>query len=103
MPDDTGKLTQEEYTKVDAWLTSFGKTPFICPICGGDKWAIGPHLVQPLTLGKDAAVQFVGIGYPMVALVSQRCGYVMLFSAVIAGVIQGSQPPSASQQPQTTA
>jgi len=92
MPDDTGKLTQEEYLKVDAWLTSFGRTPFICPACGGDKWAIGQHLVQPLTLGKDAAVQFAGIGYPMVALVSQRCGYVMFFSAVIAGVIAAAAP-----------
>ena len=29
MPDETGKLTQEEYARVNAWLTSFGKTPFI--------------------------------------------------------------------------
>lgn len=93
MPDETGKLTQEEYAKVNTWLTSFGKAPFICPTCGSDTWAIGPHLIQPLTLGKDLAMQLGGTGYPMVALVSQRCGYVMLFSAVMAGVVAAVPPP----------
>jgi hypothetical protein len=93
MPDETGKLTQEEYTKVNAWLTSFGKTPLICPICGSDTWSIGPHLIQPVTLGKDLALQLGGIGYPMVALVSLRCGYVMLLSAVVAGVVAAVPPP----------
>jgi hypothetical protein len=93
MPDETGKLTTEEYNKVNTWLTSSGKTPFICPICGGDTWSIGPHLIQPVTLGKDLALQLGGIGYPMIALVSQRCGYVMLFSAVIAGIVAAQEPP----------
>jgi hypothetical protein len=31
----------------------------------------------------------------MVALVSQRCGYVMLFSAVLAGVVAAAPPPVA--------
>ena len=93
MPDETGKLTPEEYTKVHAWLTSLGKSPFICPYCGSDTWSIGPHLIQPLTLGKDLALQLSGTGYPMVALVSQRCGYVALFSAVITGIVEAKQPP----------
>jgi hypothetical protein len=93
MPDETGKLTTQEYAQVNTWLTSTGKTPFICPICSGDTWSIGPHLIQPVTLGKDLALQWGGIGYPMVALVSQRCGYVMLFSAVIMGIVAAQQAP----------
>jgi len=92
MPNETGNLTPEEYTKVNTWLTSFGKTPFICPVCGSDTWSIGPHLIQPLTLGKDLALQLGGTGYPFVALVSQRCGYAMLFSAVIAGIVAAAPP-----------
>jgi hypothetical protein len=96
MPDETGKLTTEDYARVNTWLTSFGKTPFICPICGGDTWSIGPHLMQPVTLGKDLALQFAGIGYPMVALVSQRCGYLLFFSAVVVGIVAAQQPPEPS-------
>jgi len=94
MPNETGNLTPEEYTKVNAWLTSFGRTPMICPVCGGDTWSIGPHLIQPVTLGKDLELKLGGTGYPMVALVSQRCGYVMLFSAVMVGIVAAVPPPA---------
>ena len=95
MPDEFGKLTQEEKDKLATRLTELGKlgNPQ-CPICGGAEWLIGDHLVMPSTMGKGGGVVFGGFGYPHVMLISQGCGYTRFVNAVIAGVL----PPKPSEE-----
>jgi predicted RNA-binding protein with TRAM domain len=96
MPDESGKLTPDEKTKVVAWLTSFGRPAPACPICGSENWQISDHLVQPVTLGPKVTLLLSGIGYPQVGIVSVPCGYTMFVNAVMAGVLPGAAvPPSA--------
>jgi hypothetical protein len=94
MPDEKGKLTDEELTKIRTWLTSFGLPVPTCPFCGSNVWSIGPYLVQPLTLGAGNALQLGGyIGYPQIALVSAKCGHTLFINAVVAGLL----PPAPDQ------
>jgi hypothetical protein len=94
MPDEKGKLTEEDFTKIRMWLTSFGLPAPHCPFCGSDQWSIGPHLVQPVTLGPAYQLQLGGfIGYPQIAVVSTKCGHTMFINAVVAGLL----PPAPEQ------
>jgi len=93
MPDKTGKLTDADLAKVVDWLSKY--TPggdAKCPLCGSTEWAIGHHLLQPVTLGGNLNLQLAGIGYPQVALMSIPCGYTMFVNAVVAGVLQSNSP-----------
>ena len=88
MPDKDGRLTPDEKQRVAAWLTSQGIPPPVCPFCGQREWAIGDHLVQPVTLGPGGGLTLGGVGYPQVMLISSKCGYTALINAVIAGVLR---------------
>lgn len=88
MPDDRGVLTPDEITKLIAFLNglSMGRRQE-CPICGDDKWEVGPQVVQPLTLDGTWQPNFGLAGYPFVMVISPKCGYTRLINAVVAGVI----------------
>jgi hypothetical protein len=98
MPDATGMLTKEDYDKLAAWFAKFNRPFPNCPVCGSDKWTYGAHLLQPLTLGGGGQIQFGGIGYPQVTIVSTPCGYTIFINAVIAGLLPPA-PPSAPPPP----
>lgn len=94
MPDNTGVLTEKDKAKVIAWLGSRGVPIPACPFCGSREWAIGDHLVQPVTLGPQNALQLGGIGYPQVMLVSQKCGYTAFINAVVVGLLPRHDAPA---------
>jgi hypothetical protein len=87
MADKDGKLSQEEKKVVVQWIARHqSATKNLCPICNSDKWIIGDHLVQPLTLSGDKGIMLGGVGYPQVLLISDPCGYTRFFNAVLMGV-----------------
>jgi hypothetical protein len=95
MPDASGKLTAEEKSKVQGWLGRHGwpnNLRGLCPICGKGGWVIAEHLVQPMSLGGNRALNIGGIGYPQVMVISESCGYTMYFNAVLIGLEKPNEP-----------
>jgi len=91
MPDQTGKLTREEKTRISEVInTRWAGRSDTCPICGATQWFIADHLVSPVTLGAHHGLQLSGPLYPLVQLVSP-CGYIRFLNAVILGVVS---PPT---------
>lgn len=98
MADSTGKLSQAEIDQVVAWMAKHGAADKICPVCGSNTWFVGHHLVQPLTLAINR-VQFGGLGYPFVTIMSTPCGYTIFMNAVLMGLVPASQPESPNPPP----
>src|SRR2546425_13340153 len=98
MPDNDGKLTEEEKQRILNWTKEHWKGQVNCPICASPNWIIGDHVVLPITLGKDSNLMLGGPGYPQVMLVSQPCGYTIFFNAVVIGIAPGAQK-TADQKP----
>jgi hypothetical protein len=87
MPDAGGKLSENEKTaireKIEKLWIGGGKN---CPICGSNRWVIADHLVEP-EIARGWGGVHTGPIYPMVMLVSEPCGYTMLFNAATLGVV----------------
>ncbi len=98
MPDKDGKLTEADYKLVTDWLEKFSALATPCPLCGSMNWLIGPHLVQPITIGGDQTLLFGGgVGYPHILLMSDKCGYTIMLNAVLVGLAKAAPVPSPTQ------
>jgi len=89
MPDDNGKFSEIEKTeirkKIEKLWTGSAKN---CPICGSNRWTIAEHLVEPnIARGWGGILQTTPV-YPMVMLVSEPCGYTILFNAATLDAIR---------------
>lgn len=96
MTDETGRLTQEELSRVIAWMKKMeaGRpNAGLCPVCNSERWFIAENLVQPITLGKGRGLILGGeSNYPCVMLISDPCGYTRLINAVLVGLVPGEVP-----------
>lgn len=89
MPDDQGKLSQEELDKIAAWLNKQApreKAP--CTVCGTNDWAILEHLVSPPTFGKGHILG--GASYVFAMLFCSNCGHTVFINATKAGITRSS-------------
>lgn len=92
MPDKDGKLTDEDRQKVIAWVTKYPQAEHsVCPICGTGNWMIAEYMVQPLTIGAQLGLQLGGIGYPLIMLISNPCGYTRFLNAVMIGLVPSNR------------
>jgi hypothetical protein len=58
----------------------------MCPICGVVRWSISPDFAWRGTIGSDG--KLVGGDYhPFVVLTCGNCGHVILFNAVVMGLL----------------
>lgn len=81
----------EKSTEDDAWK---------CPICGENSWGSGPAVGEIRSFSGGYALAG-GPKYPVVVFTCHICGYMRLFNAMVAGVIelptQEDDPPSAGE------
>jgi ribosomal protein L32 len=96
MPDQHGKLTDEEAKKATAWLNAHTKLHG-CPSCGSNRWTLAPHLVNLMTYAGRAIV-IGGPTYPAILLVCNECGHFRLHSAIVAGVLPRPELPKKQQE-----
>lgn len=75
----SGELSSEEVKRVEEWLRGHD-IQVQCPICGSPNWSPGTVIV-PTKYSETAALVLGGVEYPMLQLICDDCGYVMLFSA----------------------
>ena len=93
MPDESGKLTEADKTHIQEWLVKVNfPAQSGCPVCGDKSWTIADHIVQPMTMGANNAVQLGGVGYPQIMLISSKCGYTMFINAVLIGMLKPEPP-----------
>lgn len=97
MPDEKGNLSQDEVKKIATHLNGLTEgRPQICPVCGDTNWSIGGRLVQPPAIGSQFQYHFGFPAYPLIALISPKCGYTRFINAVVAGIV----PPADEKQPE---
>ena len=82
MPDAGGKFSEVEKTEIQRKIEKLWAGGVKnCPICGSNRWTIADHLVEPNIATGWGGIIHTGQVYPMVMLVSDPCGYTILFNA----------------------
>ena len=83
MPDDQGKLSEEEIATAEEWIGERAKLP--CTACGKTAWGLGHYVV---TLSANAK-NFLGTKqhYPALAVICANCAHIRLHSAILAGIV----------------
>jgi hypothetical protein len=94
VPDQVGKLTDDEKTKAIAWLKEKWKEPSNCPISKDNNWTIGDHVITPFVIGNGGAIS-ANVAYPHVLLICKTCGHTILFNAVMMGIFPPGVEPNA--------
>lgn len=85
IPDDHGKLTDEDQVKVKAWWDAHWTRVVACPVCGSTDWSTGSHLVSISRMAADAFTPGT-LTFPHVMVVSDVCGYTLFFNATMMGI-----------------
>ena len=76
---ESGILDSAEKGKVRKWFSGLD-IELQCSICGSPNWSPGT-VVVPMKYSETAALVVGGVEYPMLQLICDDCGHVMLFSA----------------------
>lgn len=82
------ELTAVQKQKAVDWLERSWKGKRTCPVCESNNWTIADHLVSPPITGVEGGTFLGGPSYPHVMLISGECGYVMMFNAIVLGIVE---------------
>lgn len=88
MPDNTGKLSQEERSEAISRLNSFDAKrggDLECEVCGNKQWYLSEYLVQA-PADTPHGVMGSRMRTPMVMIYCSDCGNSKLFAAKILGI-----------------
>lgn len=93
MPNDQQVYTQYQGT---IWLKQYRKDGNLpsCPWCGGLEWYVGDELMSIPAMVKGRGRMAASV--PALGCFCTKCGYLMAFSAVVAGFILANPPVVAS-------
>ncbi len=75
-----------DVNKVKEWLEENWAGPKRCPICKNSNWNISEIACE---LRPYSGNELIGSGpiYPTVAITCLKCGHILLFNAIVTGVI----------------
>jgi predicted nucleic-acid-binding Zn-ribbon protein len=88
MPDEQGKLSEQEQKLASDWLTSRVKN-WICPCCETNSWLLS-DVVSSVSSHPDIGVFGKRKVTPFVQLVCSNCGYTRIHNAVLMGIVPKS-------------
>jgi hypothetical protein len=91
MPDDRGRLTPEDHTKLREWWGQYWRGSVACPVCKTTEWVVGEHVVSVNRLASDAGVDG-SPSYQMVLVGCKTCSHTMFFNAVQIGLTPHYDP-----------
>ena len=82
MPDEYGKLSDQEFATAKEWLTKRIKGP--CSACGNRSWTLAKHVMSMRTEVKN----FLGETpyFPALLMICNNCGYFRFHGARRAGI-----------------
>lgn len=98
MPDQEGKLTQTEKSRLADWYQKNWNQSFKCPVCQSDKWTTAEHTVEAPVYRGGTMIIGGEPHYPLVAVFSIPCGYTVFMNAAIMGILD---PPPGTPTPPT--
>ena len=87
MPDEDGKLTDEEKGEVEKWLENRNLLKNQCWACGQSQWDLEEHVITALRTNKTDVQLTVGASYPAVLITCRECSLMSMFSAKHIGII----------------
>ncbi len=99
MPDENGKLSDDEFTKAKKWLADKIKAK-ACPACKSTKLGLSQWIVDLHPLPEYPRLPEVS--YPSLNVVCANCGYTQLYNAIIAGIVSRDAPDSDSANSQSS-
>ena len=86
MPDENGKLSDDEIRKVDEWTAERIPGGALCPFCKKQDWQSGDYLTTPIVTN-DKAEKVLGKDFPSLAAVCRNCGFIAHLSARVLGIV----------------
>lgn len=81
--------------KVVNWLNSQWQGPKLCPICKNNNWSVSEKPVE-LREFHGPGLVVGGPIYPLISITCKVCGHMLLFNAIIAGLLVPEQKDTAS-------
>lgn len=93
--DPEEERLQQERNHILEYIKSKWVEPVVCPVCKTPDWQVGNIAVVPQFAGNN----LIGgkMLYPLAQVMCANCGYVLLFNAVQAGLLE----PDPLQEPPT--
>src|SRR4051794_21061059 len=81
----------ERKDRMQAWLEAWFRRGAIprCPLCGNAEWSIDD--VVELREFREGRLIMGAPVLPAVPVTCERCGYMRLFNAIVAGVVEGDE------------
>ena len=81
-----GKLPDKQIDeeKIRQKFAEFWRDPIVCPACRTDDWTFGQSLIHLFHLS-DLQKEMIE-AYPVIHVVCENCGYLMLFDAARLGL-----------------
>jgi len=89
MPDEDGRLTDEDNGLIERWWAQHSKDPVICPVCKTSGWKIAGHLVNIQTYAADVGNTPT---HPHIIISCKFCAHSLFFNAVQIGVVAVDMP-----------
>ena len=87
MPDEHGKLTDKETTRVSQWVQTKFPVGMSCSRCGGRDWEVNPQLVAMLPVNEKGAFTETGKTPLLVSMTCKQCAFVSNLNARAAEII----------------
>jgi len=86
VPDQDGKLTEEETQKATAWLNEHAKVGK-CSMCGNLNWSVVPVIFNSTIYYPGGGLRVGGASVPLISIICSNCGHMEFFSAVVIGLL----------------
>lgn len=98
MPEPDGKLTVEDYEQIKAWFATRWTKAVTCPVCQSTDWMYGSHIVKMVRHADDSYAPGTTV-FPYVPVHCKNCSHLMLFGAVIMGLLEAEPEPEPVRRP----
>ena len=76
--------------KAIAWLNKHWKGNRLCPVCANNKWSVSDDIIE-IRPFRGGSLVVGGSLYPFIAVTCATCGNTLLFSAKVAGLVEGQE------------
>ena len=87
---DDGTERIDEASSMLKYLKSKWKDPAPCPMCGHTEWGVESKIFTLPLFGAFAFGSHATV-LPVVPVICKNCGYMLLVSAVVAGLVEGER------------